>query len=123
MTDIPRKTEGTVKSIPTAAHLREAALLISKPGQWTRNTAARDKSNISIDPRSADAVRWCAFGAIIGVMGNLYESDSLIYERLWELDSHRSTLVTINDVFGRSAAIDELNRLADLAESLETKSC
>lgn len=47
--------------------LLAAAALIEPPGAWTQGEDAVDDYGCSVHPKSASALRWCAFGAIVCV--------------------------------------------------------
>ena len=57
---------------------RAAALLESSPDAWTKSHFAHDLTGSPVNPKAAQACRWCALGAIIKVSFNADESDTAV---------------------------------------------
>lgn len=49
---------------PVLALLEAARRRITDPARWTSGVQARDAEGVCVDPRDAEAVSWCAVGAI-----------------------------------------------------------
>jgi len=59
----------TTSNIDVLSALMAARMLISDGESWTQGTYAKDKSGIGAITTSEHACSWCAYGAVLAVIG------------------------------------------------------
>lgn len=67
-------TAATPIAPPGVEVLSAARELIADPHRWTQATFARDAAGDDVASSAADAVAWCAWGALYRVCGRLADS-------------------------------------------------
>ena len=87
--------------------LEIARAMIANPKTWTRGCAARDRRGEEVAPESAEAVRWCALGAVGRAMFELGAPVSAAQSAFKRLDGNAwlLSISDINDRKGRKAAV------------------
>jgi len=105
--------------------LERACEIIATPLTWTRLAVARDCVGYSTDPRSKQAVCWCATGALFKAAHELGKNEKDFEHRkpiatevgLGEEVRPGKYLWNINDEFGREEVLAVMRaRIAELKE-------
>mgnify|MGYP001571889054 CR=1 FL=1 len=97
--------------------LEIARAKVANPKTWTRGCAARDRRGEEVAAESAEAVRWCALGAVGRAMFELGAPVSAAQSAFRRLDGNASLLSisAINDLSGRKAALALFDRALEEA--------
>jgi hypothetical protein len=98
--------------------LERAAALIEPEGAWTQRAYARNALGKVVSSDDADAVCWCAFGAVNRVRRPHHVAPSGFLDDLFER-ANGSAFEKLNDTRGRTQAevIAALRKAAELARS------
>lgn len=91
----------------TALHLLETArALIADPEHWCQNASARDANNTPLmRPTHISAVKWCAIGAGIHVIGRVVEYDKRGAAEI----ALRRALAQARVADGRNLSVEKVN--------------
>lgn len=89
--------------------LREAKALIAEPWRWCTMMSAVDADGGLVDPRSEDAIRWCAIGAIARVAGICVEHASNRFPQI-----HSAAAVVAPDCGTNASILNDRGNHADV---------
>ncbi len=112
------------KPVKTILVLRAARKLVADPDTWTSLSLARDVANNHVEVNSAYAVRWCATGAVDRAcyLFGVSQVDAVplheALDRTAKLKHGNHQLISVNDNFGRKAALSILDAaIQELADA------
>jgi hypothetical protein len=88
--------------------LREARALIADRNRWTARVVARNADGFACHPCAAEAVRWCALGAIHKVAAG-GKSAEIAFAAILDIE-HRDIAV-VNDYIGHADVLAMLDRV------------
>lgn len=101
----------------TSEKLRAAKAKIADPANWCQLTFAMDANGEPCDPRSGEAVQWCAIGAIDSF--NWFDLSPEDYLRRASLELFGAVVGAANDCLGHSAVMRVYDRAIEMAEAEE----